>query len=64
MIGALAGGAACGSAGFLCESFDYLKSKGSLTTNDLSTLQTRTFYGKDPEIGPMLEHRGLSGDDK
>jgi type I restriction enzyme M protein len=39
--------AACGSAGFLCESFDYLKSNGNLTTKDLSTLQTRTFYGKE-----------------
>ena len=38
---------ACGSAGFLCESFDYLKSKGNLTTKDLTTLQTRTFYGKE-----------------
>jgi type I restriction enzyme M protein len=39
--------AACGSAGFLCESFDYLKSTGNLTTKDLTTLQTRTFYGKE-----------------
>src|ERR1700719_4437369 len=39
--------AACGSAGFLFESCDYLKSKGNLTTKDLSTLQTRTFYGKE-----------------
>jgi type I restriction enzyme M protein len=38
---------ACGSAGFLCESFDYLKAKGQLTTKDLTTLQTRTFYGKE-----------------
>src|SRR5271168_3074447 len=38
---------ACGSAGFLCESFDYLKSKSDLTTKDLETLQTRTFYGKE-----------------
>ena len=38
---------ACGSAGFLCESFDYLKVKGNLTTKDLTTLQTRTFYGKE-----------------
>ncbi|MDH4250870.1 MAG: type I restriction-modification system subunit M, partial [Nitrospira sp.] len=38
---------ACGSAGFLCESFDYLKAKGDLTTKDLTTLQTRTFYGKE-----------------
>jgi type I restriction enzyme M protein len=38
---------ACGSAGFLCESFEYLKAKGRLTTKDLTTLQTRTFYGKE-----------------
>jgi type I restriction enzyme M protein len=38
---------AVGSAGFLCESFDYLKSQGKLTTKDLATLQTRTFYGKE-----------------
>ncbi|MCU1268106.1 MAG: hsdM2 [Acidobacteria bacterium] len=38
---------ACGSAGFLCESFDYLKSHGKLTTRDLVTLQTKTFYGKE-----------------
>jgi type I restriction enzyme M protein len=38
---------AVGSAGFLCESFDYLKLKGHLTTKDLTTLQTRTFYGKE-----------------
>jgi len=38
---------AVGSAGFLCESFDFLTSKGNLTTKDLTTLQTRTFYGKE-----------------
>jgi type I restriction enzyme M protein len=38
---------ACGSAGFLCESFDYLKSKKNLTTKELKTLQERTFYGKE-----------------
>lgn len=38
---------AVGSAGFLCEAFDYLKAKGNLTTKDLTTLQTRTFYGKE-----------------
>ena len=38
---------ACGSAGFLCESFDYLKAKPGLTTKDLKTLQERTFYGKE-----------------
>jgi len=38
---------ACGSAGFLCESFDYLKAQPNLTTADLKTLQERTFYGKE-----------------
>ena len=38
---------ACGSAGFLCEAFDYLKSQPSLTTADLKTLQEKTFYGKE-----------------
>ncbi len=38
---------ACGSAGFLCEAFDYLKAKSGLTTGDLRTLQERTFYGKE-----------------
>jgi type I restriction enzyme M protein len=38
---------ACGSAGFLCESFDYLKAKPKLTTKELETLQARTFYGKE-----------------
>jgi type I restriction enzyme M protein len=38
---------AVGSGGFLCESFDYLKAKGKLTTKDVTTLQTRTFYGKE-----------------
>lgn len=38
---------AVGSAGFLCEAFDYLKSQPNLTTNDLKTLQERTFYGKE-----------------
>lgn len=38
---------AVGSAGFLCEAFDYMKSKGTLTTKDLKALQERTFYGKE-----------------
>jgi type I restriction enzyme M protein len=38
---------AVGSAGFLCEAFDYLKAKGDLTTKDLKTLQGSTFYGKE-----------------
>ncbi|ADJ25643.1 N-6 DNA methylase [Dehalogenimonas lykanthroporepellens BL-DC-9] len=38
---------ACGSAGFLCESFDYLKASNTLTTRDMDTLQKSTFYGKE-----------------
>lgn len=48
---------ACGSAGFLCESHDYLRygpagktakpSSKKLTTKGLETLQKRTFYGKE-----------------
>lgn len=38
---------AVGSAGFLCESFEYLSGKPGLTTTDLETLQKRTFYGKE-----------------
>jgi type I restriction enzyme M protein len=38
---------ACGSAGFLCEAFEYLSSQPDLSTADLKTLQTSTFYGKE-----------------
>ena len=38
---------ACGSAGFLCESFDNLNSRTNLTTQDKKTLQENTFYGKE-----------------
>ncbi len=38
---------AVGSAGFLCEAFEYLSAKPGLSTSDLKTLQTRTFYGKE-----------------
>lgn len=46
---------AVGSAGFLCEAFEYLrrpelvegKNKKSLTTKDVVTLQKNTFYGKE-----------------
>jgi type I restriction enzyme M protein len=38
---------AVGSAGFLCESFEYLSKKKDLTTKDAKTLQERTFYGKE-----------------
>lgn len=38
---------AVGSAGFLVESFEYLKTSKDLTTDDAETLQRRTFYGKE-----------------
>jgi len=38
---------ACGSAGFLCEAFDYLKSGRKLTTKDIKSLQENTLYGKE-----------------
>jgi type I restriction enzyme M protein len=38
---------AVGSAGFLCEAFEYLSKKSGLTTSDLATLQTKTFYGRE-----------------
>ncbi|MEX2374377.1 MAG: N-6 DNA methylase [Dehalococcoidia bacterium] len=37
---------AVGSAGFLCEAYDYLR-KGDLSTSELDTLRNRTFYGKE-----------------
>jgi len=37
---------ACGSAGFLCECYDYLR-RGQLTTQQLQDLQTKTFTGKE-----------------
>ena len=38
---------ACGSAGFLCEAFAYLKNSKSLSTKETEILQKRTFYGKE-----------------
>ncbi len=42
---------AAGSAGFLCEAYDYLRQGGrekkQLSTQDLKTLQERTFYAKE-----------------
>ena len=42
---------AVGSAGFLCEAFEFMRKGGStgaeLSTADLDTLQTRTFTGKE-----------------
>ncbi|MCD4675760.1 MAG: type I restriction-modification system subunit M [Desulfobacula sp.] len=38
---------AVGSAGFLCESFEYLKNSKKLSTSDTEKLQKKTFYGKE-----------------
>jgi type I restriction enzyme M protein len=38
---------ACGSAGFLCEAFNYLKSGKSLSARDTEILQKKMFYGKE-----------------
>ncbi len=38
---------AVGSAGFLCESFNYMKESKELTTKDVKILQEKTFIGKE-----------------
>lgn len=38
---------AVGSAGFLCEAFEYLKNSKNMTTKDAEILQKKTFYGKE-----------------
>lgn len=38
---------AAGSAGFLCEAYDYLLNTMDKTTDNLKTLQEKTFYGKE-----------------
>ena len=39
---------ACGSAGFLCEGYDYLRhGRKKITTSQLNKLQGKTFYGKE-----------------
>ncbi|MGB4813240.1 MAG: N-6 DNA methylase [Methylophilaceae bacterium] len=38
---------AVGSAGFLAEAFEYLRTSKELTTKDAETLQKSTFYGKE-----------------
>jgi type I restriction enzyme M protein len=37
---------ACGSAGFLCEAYDYLRTD-DLSADDYMTLQNKTFYGQE-----------------
>ena len=46
---------ACGSAGFLCEAFNYLRhGKKQPTTSELKTLQDSTFFGQEKKPIPFL----------
>ena len=45
---------AVGSAGFLCEAFTYLVQSKKLTSADIETLQTRTFFGKEKKSLPYV----------
>jgi len=38
---------AAGSAGFLCEAYDYLRQREGLSSSDLKVLQETTFYAKE-----------------
>jgi type I restriction enzyme M protein len=38
---------ACGTAGFLCEAFNYLKTSKSLSAKETEILQKKSFYGKE-----------------
>lgn len=38
---------ACGSAGFHCEAYDYLRNRDGLSVKDVDTLKNRTFYGRE-----------------
>jgi type I restriction enzyme M protein len=38
---------AAGSAGFLCETYDYLRQRDGLSSSDLKILQESTFYAKE-----------------
>lgn len=44
---------ACGSAGFLCEAFNYMQEKIA-STSDSNTLQRKTFYGKEKKPLPYI----------
>lgn len=45
---------AAGSAGFLCEAFSYLIQSKKLTSEDIDTLQTKTFFGKEKKSLPYV----------
>ena len=45
---------AVGSAGFLVEAFEYLRTSKRLTTKDFEILQKKTFYGKEKKPLPYI----------
>ncbi len=45
---------AAGSAGFLCEAFTYLLKSKKLSSEDIETLQTKTFFGKEKKSLPYV----------
>ena len=45
---------ALGSAGFLCEAFEYMSNQPGLTTSNMTTLQTKTFYGREKKPIPYV----------
>ena len=47
---------ACGSAGFLCEAFNYLKNSKSLSTKETEILQKRTLRKREKIIGVYHWH--------
>ena len=46
---------AVGSAGFLCEAFDYMKQRMDETTENMQILEEKTFYGKEKNSATSLE---------
>ena len=46
-IGEIIYDGACGSCGFLVETFNYIKESKSLTVSELKKLQSKTLYGKE-----------------
>lgn len=44
----------CGSAGFLVESFNYLKNKKNLTTSNMKLIQEKTLFGKEKKSLPFI----------
>ena len=39
----------CGTGGFLAQAYQYMREKPKITANEIETLKTRTFYGREKE---------------